>query len=175
MKRQILSLRILLLFAVILTVLRAEAVCAAAIDRADGEYSIEVEMTGGSGRASITSPAVLIVEDGRAYARIEWSSSHYDYMIVDGEKYLPVNEEGNSVFEIPILVFDEAMTVIGDTTAMSVPHEVEYELTFHEDSITGGGAATDRTPVIAAILIICAVCVFCVLMVRRNRKRKVPA
>ena len=56
-------------------------------------------------------------------------------MIVDGEKYLPVNTDGNSVFEIPVLIFDEPMTVIGDTVAMSKPHEIEYTITFHMDSL----------------------------------------
>ena len=56
-------------------------------------------------------------------------------MMVDGDKYLPVNTEGNSTFEIPVSVFDEPMTVIGDTTAMSVPHEVEYTLTFASESV----------------------------------------
>ena len=50
-------------------------------------------------------------------------------MIVDGEKYEPVNESGNSVFEIPVLKMNEPFKVIGDTTAMSEPHEIEYELT----------------------------------------------
>ena len=93
---------------------------------ADGEYTVEVTMEGGSGRASIQSPTELTIENGQAQAEIVWSSSHYDYMMVDGDKYLPVNTEGNSTFEIPVSVFDEPMTVIGDTTAMSVPHEVEY-------------------------------------------------
>lgn len=106
------------------------------IEMEDGEYAIDVEMTGGSGKAAVSSPATLIVRDGRAYARIEWSSSHYDYMKIGTEKYLPVNDGGNSVFEIPITVFDEPMDVIGDTTAMSTPHEVEYTLNFHADSIT---------------------------------------
>ena len=70
------------------------------------------------------------------YAQIQWSSSNYDYMIVDGEKYLPTNEEGmNSVFEIPILTLDEAMPVVADTTAMGTPHEIDYTLTFYSDSI----------------------------------------
>ena len=64
-------------------------------------------------------------------ARIEWSSPNYDYMLVDGEKYLPVNTEGNSVFEIPVAVLDEEIPVAADTTAMSKPHEVEYTLMFH--------------------------------------------
>ncbi len=101
---------------------------------ADGEYTIEVTLEGGSGKAGVESPCELLVENGEATARIQWSSSYYDYMMVDGAKYLPVNEEGNSVFEIPVSVFDEPMTVIGDTTAMSTPHEIEYTLTFDSES-----------------------------------------
>lgn len=103
------------------------------------EYTVEVELGGGSGRAQVTSPAELFVEDGQAYARIEWSSSHYDYMKVENEQYLPINEEGNSVFEIPVTAFDEPMEVTADTTAMSRPHEVEYTLTFASASIEPAG------------------------------------
>lgn len=106
------------------------------VDKEDGEYSIQVDLEGGSGKASVTSPTILTVEDGKAYAQIQWSSSNYDYMIVDGEKYLPTNEEGmNSVFEIPILALDEPVSVIADTTAMGAPHEIDYTLTFYSDSI----------------------------------------
>ncbi len=107
------------------------------IDLHNGSYSVEVDMTGGSGRASITSPTTLTVIDGKAFATIQWSSPNYDYMIVGGEKLTPQNvEEGsNSSFLIPVLKFDEPFKVIGDTTAMSTPHEVEYELTFHQDSV----------------------------------------
>lgn len=105
------------------------------IDRPDGEYEISVSMEGGSGRASIDSPATLIVKDGKASVRIVWSSPNYDYMIVGQERYEPVNEEGNSEFEIPIPAFDEPVTVIADTTAMSVPHEIQYTLTFDSGSI----------------------------------------
>ena len=106
------------------------------VDQEDGEYSIQVDLEGGSGKASVTSPTILTVEDGKAYAQIQWSSSNYDYMIVDGEKYLPTNEEGmNSVFEIPVLSMDEALPVIADTTAMGAPHEIDYNLTFYSDSI----------------------------------------
>ena len=106
-------------------------------DKEDGEYSIQVDLEGGSGKASVTSPTLFTVENGAGYAQIQWSSSNYDYMIVDGEKYLPTNEEGmNSVFEIPILALDEPMSVIADTTAMGTPHEIEYTLTFYSDSIS---------------------------------------
>ena len=102
---------------------------------ADGEYKVNILLEGGSGKASPTSPADMIVEDGSAYVSLEWSSPNYDYMIVDGEKYLPVNTEGDSVFEIPVLFFDKPMDVIGDTVAMSKPHEIEYALTFYSDTM----------------------------------------
>ncbi|MFQ7311822.1 hypothetical protein [Sellimonas sp.] len=101
------------------------------VDMEDGEYEVEVTLEGGSGRASVSSPAVLLVKNRKAYARIEWSSPNYDYMKIGTEIYYPVNMEGNSTFEIPVSVFDKKMTVIADTTAMGTPHEIEYTLTFH--------------------------------------------
>ncbi|MDY2910997.1 MAG: iron transporter [Agathobacter sp.] len=102
----------------------------------DGTYTVELDFEGGSGKASIFSPATISVADGKITATFEWSSPNYDYMIVDGEKYLPVNEDGNSVFELPVASLDEPMTVIGDTVAMSKPHEIEYTITFHPDTVT---------------------------------------
>ena len=102
---------------------------------ADGSYTIELTMEGGSGRASIQSPAQLAIADGAATATLEWSSPNYDYMLVNGEKYLPVNTEGNSVFEVPVEVLDAPLTMIGDTVAMSTPHEVEYTVTFHSETL----------------------------------------
>lgn len=137
----------------------------------DGEYAIEVELSGGSGRAAVSSPADLIVQDGAAYAVIEWSSPNYDYMIVEGEKYFPVNEEGNSTFEIPILVFDEPMTVIADTTAMSVPHEVEYALTFYSEGIMSRSETpqVQAQKVVCMALLIVAVCAAVSYMKRRRK------
>ena len=102
---------------------------------ADGSYTIELTMEGGSGRASIQSPTQITVADGAATAILEWSSSNYDYMLVNGEKYLPVNTEGNSVFEVPVEALDAPLTMIGDTVAMSTPHEVEYTVTFHSETL----------------------------------------
>lgn len=101
----------------------------------DGTYTIELTMEGGSGRASIQSPAQLAIADGAATATLEWSSPNYDYMLVNGEKYLPVNTEGNSVFEVPVETLDAPLTMIGDTVAMSTPHEVEYTVTFHSETL----------------------------------------
>ncbi len=114
----------------------AEVATPASIDMEDGEYAIDVSLTGGSGKASVSSPTVFIVRDGKAYARLQWSSSNYDYMIVGTEKYLNCNTEGgNSVFEIPVAAFDTALPVIADTTAMGTPHEVEYTLIFYTETI----------------------------------------
>ena len=102
---------------------------------ADGTYTVEAARTGGSGRASVESPAVVEVKDGKAEATIIWSSSNYDYMRVDEEKFLPVNTEGNSTFVITVTGFDSPLTVYADTTAMSTPHEIEYTLTFDSSTL----------------------------------------
>lgn len=144
----------------------------------DGEYSVDVTLEGGSGRASISSPALLIIREGKAFARIEWSSSAYDYMKVEDNTYFPVNTEGNSVFEIPVCAFDQPVTVIGDTTAMSTPHEVEYTLTFSEASIVpeaGGdapGSAFLPGVIIAAVLCAAAVLLYFLFRHRTHSRGK---
>ncbi len=100
----------------------------------DGTYSMGITFAGGSGKAEILSPVSVTVAGGKAMATVQWNSPNYDYMIVNGEKYLPINTEGDSIFEIPVLIFDEPMDIIGDTVAMSKPHEIEYTLTFHLDT-----------------------------------------
>ena len=129
------------------------------LDKEDGEYSIQVELEGGSGKASVTSPTLITVKNGEVTADIQWSSSNYDYMIVDGEKYLPVNEEGtNSEFLIPVTIMDESMPVIADTTAMGTPHEINYTLTFYSDSIGSKSQmpqeAAKRVVAVALVIII---------------------
>ena len=100
----------------------------------DGPYVCEVTLGGGSGKASVHSPAYLTVKDGAVTARIMWSSGNYDYMLVDGTRYDALITDGNSVFDIPVAAFDRPLAVIADTTAMSQPYEIEYTLTF--DSAT---------------------------------------
>ena len=111
-----------------------------AMEEPDGSYAIDVVLTGGSGRASVTSPTWLYVRDGKGYAKLLWSSVYYDYMIVDGVKYLNETTDGsNSTFTIPITVLNEPMHVIADTTAMGDPLEIEYELTFYADTVGSVG------------------------------------
>ena len=113
-----------------------KTVTAEDIGLADGEYTAEVTLSGGSGRASVESPARITVADGNMTAHIVWSSKNYDYMIVDEEKYLPVEGEEYSAFDIPVRSFDVQLPVRADTTAMSQPYEIEYTLYFDSATVT---------------------------------------
>lgn len=101
----------------------------------DGSYTIDLTFEGGSGKAQILSPATITVSGENVMVTLQWNSPNYDYMMVDGEKYLPINTEGDSVFELPVTAFDEPVAVIGDTVAMSKPHEIEYTITFHSETM----------------------------------------
>ena len=118
-----------------------EVLTPSGLDLDDGEYTAEVVLSGGSGRASVQSPAGLTLKNSRSAeaevtAELVWSSANYDYMVVDGEKYLPEIADGHSVFRIPVTCFDWNMAVIADTTAMSQAHEIEYSLRFDSSSLT---------------------------------------
>jgi hypothetical protein len=137
----------------------AEALVPVNMDLDDGEYSIEVNMTGGSGRASISSPTLLTIRDGKAYAKLLWSSVYYDYMIIDGGYFYNLTEDGGpSSFEIPITAIDEPMPVIADTTAMGEPVEIQYTLTFYAESVGDKGQIPQESAkmvlIIACIIII---------------------
>ena len=108
---------------------------AAQLGLSDGTYTVEVTLTGGSGRAGVTSPAEITVCGDTCTAKIVWSSSNYDFMIVDAAQYDPLTTEGGSAFEIPIQGFDSPMPVQADTTAMSQPHLIDYTLTFHSATV----------------------------------------
>ena len=129
------------------------------VDLPDGEYSIEVNMTGGSGRASVSSPTLLKVENGKAYARLLWSSAYYDYVIAGGVRYENLTTDGgNSTFLIPIPVMDGDIPIIADTTAMGDPLEIEYTLNFYRESIGDKGMipqeAAKKVLVIALVIIV---------------------
>ena len=128
------------------------------VDLPDGEYSIEVNMTGGSGRASVSSPTLLTVRGGHAYASLIWSSAYYDYMILESAWFYNLTTDGgNSTFEIPITAMDDPISVVADTTAMGDPLEIEYTLTFYSDSVGEKGQipqeAAKKVLVIAVIII----------------------
>ena len=97
---------------------------------ADGTYQVNVTFSGGSGRAKIASPTELTIKDGRATAKIVWSSDKYDYMEVEGIRFTPEIQNGHSVFMVPVTELDKPLAMVGDTTAMSTPHAIDYQLTF---------------------------------------------
>ena len=100
----------------------------------DGNYLVKAELTGGSGRAKITSPVKVSVKGGRAFAIIEWSSPNFDYMKVNHERYDAdtkiLEKGGNSTFRIPVYSLDKKVPVTADTVAMSKAHEINYWLQF---------------------------------------------
>ena len=115
------------------------------------EYTVSVSLSGGSGRASIASPTT-IVKDGDTYtATITWSSSNYDKMTVDGVDYAPVNDGGNSTFEIPVTL-DEDIAVSAETVAMSTPHTIDYTLYFDSSTMKekSGDDASGGSPAVTA-------------------------
>lgn len=116
----------------------------------DGSYVPTLfTVTGGTGKVKITCPEVVVTE-GEAQARIEFSSSHYEWVKVNDVQYDPENaddaDRDNSVFRIPVRL-DQEMTISGLTTAMSEPHEIEYtlfiSLTQEDKKSTADGAGED--------------------------------
>ena len=116
----------------------------------DGTYVPTLfTVSGGTGKVKITCPEVVVTE-GEAQARIEFSSPHYEWVKVDHVQYDPENaddaDRDNSVFRIPVRL-DEEMTISGLTTAMSEPHEIEYtlfiSLTQEDKKSSADGAGED--------------------------------
>ena len=137
----------------------------------DGEYTIEVMLRGGSGKATIESPTVLTVEDGTMQAEIEWSSSNYDYMAVSGTDYYPVNTEGNSRFVIDVPALDQEIPISAETLAMSRPHTIDYTLYF--DSATAKKAGEPSYGVIfGAVGAVAIVAVAAAALVKKSRGKK---
>ncbi|MDX9871153.1 MAG: hypothetical protein RBT41_01885 [Clostridia bacterium] len=163
-----------LFWTVLLLIMMLPVRAMAAETPTDGRYRIEVTLTGGSGRATVESPAQLTVADGQATAVLIWSSPYYEYMRLDGTTYYPVNTDGNAMFEIPVLL-DEDMPVSAQTVAMSRPHEIDYTLRF--DGATLRPLSGDRpapaqpgTALWAAALIILVILGFSIVLLRRKAK-----
>ena len=181
--KKIISMITILFVSMIITNSSTETVCAAqaqsqkkessAVTLPEGEYLVEVQLSGGSGRASVTSPATLYVREEGVTVQIEWSSPYYDYMTLDGETYYPVNTEGNSVFELPVAAFDTEIAVTADTTAMSVPHEIDYTICLVGDSIE---KREEKPMEVVAVIYIAAVIAagtiaWCAFRKRRKQKK----
>ena len=171
--------RLGLLVILLLALCPAQALASTSV--ADGEHSIGVSMTGGSGRASVESPTTLTVNNGEMTATIKWSSSYYEYMLVDEVYYYPIQTSGNSTFEIPVSL-DKDMPIAAQTVAMGTPHEVAYTLHFDSSTIDNPAdkiaLATLDIPY-AAILIATVVIIITTISLisvkRKNRNKAVAS
>ena len=94
---------------------------------ADGEYIPDgFSFSGGSGKVTITCPKVVVAA-GEVTATLVFSSLNYPRVTVDGAEYAAGHDGDSSIFQIPAQV-NADMTVVGTTTAMSAPHDVEYTI-----------------------------------------------
>ncbi|MCD7843215.1 MAG: hypothetical protein LUG17_01125 [Clostridiales bacterium] len=161
------------LLLVLLSCLLLAVPALAAETPADGTYTVELTMSGGTGKASIASPVDIVVEDGSITATVVWSSSNYDRMTVDGVDYEPTTTEDGSTFEIPI-VLDEDMVVMAETLAMSEPHDIEYILYFDSETLeeVSEGVTISSTMVDAGGAIIILLIIVIAQRMRRDRSTR---
>ena len=135
----------------------------------DGGYTCAVTLTGGTGKATVQSPAEITVFHGEMTATIVWSSKNYDYMEVGGVRYLPVQTEGNSTFNIPITL-DEDIPVDAETLAMSQPHVIEYTLHFDGSTLKSADASGPSVALWAAVVVVAgAVIAWRVVRLRKGK------
>ncbi|WP_417080827.1 hypothetical protein [Mobilibacterium timonense] len=100
----------------------------------DGRYKVDVSLEGGSGRAHLSSPAVITARKGRLTARIKWSSEYYQYVQIGGVQFKKINKNGRSRMDIPV-VLDQDIGIQALTTAMSTPHIIDYTIRFDSSSM----------------------------------------
>ena len=162
--------KIIVILLLIITIYLPISVMAADIPD-DGVYMIEVNLTGGSGRTSVETPCELIVSEGEMTATLIWSSSYYTYVLMDGAYYYPINEDGNSTFEIPVFVLDQDIAISAETEAMSEPHVIEYTLYFDSSTLKSVDQKNKTIIIISIILVILAT-IIVVLVVKSKRKKR---
>ena len=93
----------------------------------DGSYVPDkFSWSGGTGKVQISCSKVSIT-GGQAYATITFSSDAYGYVKANGNMYYPDHSGGGSTFVIPVAL-NKNNSIIGMTTRMSVPHEIQYSI-----------------------------------------------
>lgn len=117
---------------------RAETrVTAESLGLADGAYLADVSIEGG--RAKLLSPAVLTVEDGCCLATLVFGTTKIDYVLMDGEIYMPEEADEGVAFTVPVAAFDRGLSIIVDSTAIQPATEVAYTITFDAASLVAQG------------------------------------
>lgn len=107
----------------------------------DGVYKPDkFSWSGGTGKVNITCDKVTI-KNGQALATIVFSSSAYQYVKANGNKYLPTHTGGKSIFVIPVEL-NKNNTIIGMTTKMSAAHEITYSILVYLAAADGDGSGS---------------------------------
>ncbi len=103
----------------------------------DGEYGsgdFSFSWEGGTGTHGLNITCDKIsVESGQAWAYVTFSSGKWIYLKASGNQYDPVDQGSDyTTFKIPVQL-NANNKVVGCTTAMSKPYEIEYTLYFGMD------------------------------------------
>ena len=98
----------------------------------DGVYQIDVTLGSEKGKAQVDSPAVMTVADGKATAKIVFSSGKYDYVLFGEETYEALEK---AAFELPVSTLDRSVPITADSTVMIPAMEIAYTLTFDSASL----------------------------------------
>lgn len=119
----------------------------------DGEYGPDAftfSWSGGTGTHGLNITCDKIsVESGQAWAYVTFSSGKWVYLKASGTQYDPVDQGSDyTTFKIPVQL-NANNKVVGCTTAMSKPYEIEYTLYFGMDtgstsSSSGGSSVTAK-------------------------------
>ncbi len=110
----------------------------------DGTYTCSVTLTGAKGEETIKTPATVVVSGGAVSARLVWATRNVEYMIVKGEKYLPVDSasatigsaanKSFSTFSIP-MDFDMDFPVSALNKDVDPDNPIEYVLYFDSSTL----------------------------------------
>lgn len=111
----------------------------------DGTYKPDdFTFSGGTGRVTITCPEV-IVKEGKATARIVFSSASYTKLQVNGVTYISIVDSSakTSTFCDVAVALNQDVTITGTTEAMGEPKDIEYVIHIKLSSNSQETEATD--------------------------------
>ena len=113
----------------------------------DGEYGsgdFTFSWSGGTGTHGLNITCDKIsVENGQAWAYVTFNSGKWVYLKASGNQYDPVEQGSDyTTFKIPVQL-NANNKVVGCTTAMSKPYEIEYTLYFGMD--TGDSSSSKKS------------------------------
>lgn len=93
----------------------------------DGTYTPEnFTAAGGTGKVTITCPQV-IVENGKAFADVTFSSKKYAYVKANNQLFNGTVNTSGVTYRIPVDL-NEDVKILALTTGMSMAHEIAYTL-----------------------------------------------